>query len=392
MKSDKRNVFSPFQKIFLALLTGTFFLALFFAVLLMRVKVFGNTKPSFLVSAPMSSSLIRRQTERAQLTKPGELIKTLGIHEGMEILDFGAGTGQYTYIFADAMKGTGMVYATDISPEKIRYITQEIERKGIKNITPILTSSTGFDRFYEDLRVDLIFMAHTHYFLSDKILYFSNLKNSLLPGGRLAILSYKMPANFKSEDITDMSGLSAFLKTAGLKYPPFSFFDSAAIEELLRDENTEATEKLKTVIVDNLNRLLSSDLLIKVFFDKDGVLKPGPDLLPEEKVFMEWLMRFLTVETPSMDQATIPGVAISSADVHRDFCKMYINRILIVSYLRPFLFNGRAPYLPGNSSQGDSGFMQNEKKMMKGLGYELVGEYDFIPFEELLIFSPKRAE
>jgi ubiquinone/menaquinone biosynthesis C-methylase UbiE len=70
---------------------------------------------------------------RDYLSPPTKIIERIGIQAGVNILDFGAGSGSYSNLVAKIVGSTGRVYATDIHPLAIKEIRKKAETKGIKN-------------------------------------------------------------------------------------------------------------------------------------------------------------------------------------------------------------------------------------------------------------------
>lgn len=62
---------------------------------------------------------VERQAARQHFVNPEDLIASLGITKGMTIVDIGSGPGFVSGLFADALQGTGKVFATDISPQYV---------------------------------------------------------------------------------------------------------------------------------------------------------------------------------------------------------------------------------------------------------------------------------
>ena len=89
--------------------------------------------------------------------KPARIIDTLRIKPGMDILDIGAGTGVFSFRFAEVLDNTGKVFATDISEEMIAFIKEKAAKFGYKNIYPVLVRSEGVDSFYKERSFDIIF-------------------------------------------------------------------------------------------------------------------------------------------------------------------------------------------------------------------------------------------
>ena len=79
-----------------------------------------------LVSASLKVSLLTAP-EKETIFRPTRVIGTLKIKPGMNILDIGAGTGFFTFRFAETLKGTGKVFATDVDPNMIEYIKDKMQ-------------------------------------------------------------------------------------------------------------------------------------------------------------------------------------------------------------------------------------------------------------------------
>ena len=97
--------------------------------------------------------------ERVEMLPVDEIIGILHIKSGMKIVDIGAGTGFFSFPLADALKGTGMVFATDVSKPSLDHITTEITRKGYHNITPVLIHDMYNDPFYTQHTFDIMFVC-----------------------------------------------------------------------------------------------------------------------------------------------------------------------------------------------------------------------------------------
>ncbi len=64
--------------------------------------------------------------ERLQINR---VMDILGISAGKSVADIGAGSGWFTVRAAKRVDRIGTVYAVDINPEAVRYITGESRRK-----------------------------------------------------------------------------------------------------------------------------------------------------------------------------------------------------------------------------------------------------------------------
>lgn len=75
------------------------------------------------------------------LKSKGEtVLRELGIKEGMEILDFGCGSGIYSLIASRIVGRKGKIYALDYDKEPLQELTTKIQAQNITNIEIIKTS------------------------------------------------------------------------------------------------------------------------------------------------------------------------------------------------------------------------------------------------------------
>ena len=117
--------------------------------------------------------------ERAQILPPAAVVKALNITPGIKILDAGAGTGFFTFPFAEALGGTGRVFATDIDPAMIDLLKNTVREKGYGNVVPVRVGAEGSDPFYKSAVFDVMFFAEVYHYLWRPIDYFRELRPSL---------------------------------------------------------------------------------------------------------------------------------------------------------------------------------------------------------------------
>ena len=56
----------------------------------------------------------------------------IGLRPGMAVADIGAGTGLFTWLFAEKVGTKGTVYAVDISPAFLKYIAAQAKQRGLE--------------------------------------------------------------------------------------------------------------------------------------------------------------------------------------------------------------------------------------------------------------------
>lgn len=71
--------------------------------------------------------------------KPEEIVKNIGLEQGMTVVDFGAGTGHYALAAAKLVGESGRVYAVDVQKDLLAKIKSEAEKSGLSNLEIIWT-------------------------------------------------------------------------------------------------------------------------------------------------------------------------------------------------------------------------------------------------------------
>ena len=110
----------------------------------------------------------------------------LDIRPGKSVADVGAGSGWFT-VRAAARVGTGgRVYAEDINPEAIAYITQRAEREKLANIEPVQGSVD--DTKLPQKSVDAVLILKTYHEFAHPVPLMEKLRASLRPGAKVGII------------------------------------------------------------------------------------------------------------------------------------------------------------------------------------------------------------
>lgn len=120
--------------------------------------------------------------------KPHEVIQALALKPDAIIADIGSGTGYFAARFAN-MLPKGRVYGVDTEPDMVKYLAERAKREGLKNIVAV-AGKPGDPRLPE--KADLIIFVDVYHHVEDRERYFRQLQNSLKPGGRLAIIDFRM--------------------------------------------------------------------------------------------------------------------------------------------------------------------------------------------------------
>lgn len=127
--------------------------------------------------------------ERDQYQKPAQVIEALGLKPGMAVADLGSGSGYFTRRFIEAVTDRGMVYAVDVEPEMLAYAKESIVHMHVPYSVEFILARPDSPKLpYES--VDLIFVCNTIHHLEERSTYFRNVRTSLKPNGRIAIIDF----------------------------------------------------------------------------------------------------------------------------------------------------------------------------------------------------------
>jgi len=303
------------------------------------------------------------------------------------MLDIGTGSGQYALAFARTVEGIGTIYATDISGPAINFLKQESEKEGLDAIVPLVVQNEGLDPFYKEHRFDVVFIAHAHYYINDRVAYFKGLKESINPGGKLAILGYKSVMPIQMTDVTSWKGLIKTLVELIPEDPFYPKFESIIMDINGSANRQEVSVSIKKSVVEKLNEISLDPCFSGQFFN-DLKLKEEVAVTPAEGKVLRYFRRFLTLEDQVLDNQGCADLNGTNFNAKHYFMIKTINLTMVVQKFRQFLFvQNPPPYLPGGSDP--SLHMQKLQRDMAVAGFSLETAHDFIPYEILFIFKPR---
>lgn len=118
--------------------------------------------------------------------KPHDVIQALALAPDAVVADVGAGTGYFAVRLAN-MLPAGRVYAVDVEPDMVRYLTERAKREKRENMVAIAGLP---DDPKLPGKVDLVLMVNVFHHVDDRTRYFRRLGAALKTGGRVAIIDY----------------------------------------------------------------------------------------------------------------------------------------------------------------------------------------------------------
>jgi len=346
-------------KYILILLLATFFFS--------NVKVYADENSNQKLAHYLSAQIYRINN----FSKNDELMEVLNVRPNMTILDIGTGTGQYAYKFAEKLQGTGNVFATDIDADFINYVIQETKKRGLTNLYPVLVKMDGVDEFYAKHNYDLILVFNVYWTLRDRVNYFSEMKKHINKNGRVVILSIKFLLPFSLHDINDFDGLIKELTLESEDSPFYKDLHESTRELLRHQSDVEHRENLKNAIVADFNQMRLDTNFWRQFLMNNLTFKEEVSFPSgEERSYATWLLLRLD------NNFDLSNRSISKI--------LRLNKLLIVQRFQKYLYKGTGIY-PYKKNNYYNTFMI--KREFQEAGYRFEKEYNFIPFQFVLVFS-----
>jgi len=151
---------------------------------------------------------------------PVKNIEQIGILPGMEVADFGAGSGAHTLAVSRALMSTGRVYAIDIQQDLLSKIKNNAVREGRYNVDVIwgdIEKQNGTK--LRDFSVDFVLLTNILFQVENKAGVVAEVKRVLKPGGKVLVMDWsdsfgnigpKKDTVFTKEKATELFSKSGF--------------------------------------------------------------------------------------------------------------------------------------------------------------------------------------
>ncbi|HEY6373146.1 MAG TPA: class I SAM-dependent methyltransferase [Candidatus Sulfotelmatobacter sp.] len=121
--------------------------------------------------------------ERLQINR---VMDILGIAPGKGVADIGAGSGWFTVRAARRVGASGLVYAVDINPEAIRYVSERAQKEKLRNVKTLLGKAD--DPVLPARSLDAVLLLKTYHEVAQPVALLRNLRGALRPGAKVGII------------------------------------------------------------------------------------------------------------------------------------------------------------------------------------------------------------
>lgn len=116
------------------------------------------------------------------------LVRALELTAGQTVADIGAGAGQLTVLLARAVGPAGHVYGTELNVDRLRAIREAADAAGLKNVTVVEGHATRTN--LPERCCDALVVRFVYHHFKDPGLMNASLRQSVKPGGFLAIIDF----------------------------------------------------------------------------------------------------------------------------------------------------------------------------------------------------------
>lgn len=175
--------------------------------------------------------------DRDETEQPDKVIEALKIAPGSVVADVGAGTGYFSIRIAKKIGPEGKVLATDVQPEMLRQLTENMKKAGVKNVDRIL--ATANDSKLPTGKVDLVLMVDVYHELQDPERTMAQIRKSLKNDGRLVLVEYRgedPDVPIKPEHKTTLRQIRYEIEPMGFRLKEvFEFLPHQHVEVFVKD-------------------------------------------------------------------------------------------------------------------------------------------------------------
>ena len=113
----------------------------------------------------------------------------VGLTEGMEVADLGAGTGLFVPMFSRSVGSDGAVYAVDISPAMLEHLQARKADEQWDNVTVVTCSERSAELAADS--VDRVFICDTYHHFEYPRSTMRSVRDALRDGGEVVIVDFE---------------------------------------------------------------------------------------------------------------------------------------------------------------------------------------------------------
>ena len=158
---------------------------------------------------------------REVYSKRHAVVKELKLKPGLDVADIGAGTGFYSFLFAEEVGPKGKVYAVDITEGFLTAINSIAKKQKLENIQTILSNQK--DTLLPPNSIDVAFVCATYHHFEYPKTTLATIHRALRPGGKLVIIVFRKQEGLSSNWVmghvrSDQQAVIKEIEPTGFKF------------------------------------------------------------------------------------------------------------------------------------------------------------------------------
>ena len=126
--------------------------------------------------------------EREEEEEPQKLMGLMALRPADVVADIGAGTGYFSFRMAKRVK-EGKVLAVDIQPEMLDLLKKAADKRGVKNVEPVLGKVDNPN--LPEAAVDAVLLVDAYHEFDHPREMMEAIVRALKPGGRVVLVEYR---------------------------------------------------------------------------------------------------------------------------------------------------------------------------------------------------------
>ena len=170
---------------------------------------------------------------RAVYAQRFAIVDALDLSPGDVIADIGAGTGFFSFLFADAVGRTGRVQAVEISPRFLDHLRTETERRGLENVDVVEGTTSSVE--LPTGETSIAFICDVYHHFESPMDSLASLYDAIEPGGELVLIEFHRIEGVTNEFIFEHVRAGREVFQAEIEAAGFRFEEEIPLEGL--DDN-----------------------------------------------------------------------------------------------------------------------------------------------------------
>jgi ubiquinone/menaquinone biosynthesis C-methylase UbiE len=120
-----------------------------------------------------------------------KIVEAVGLHPGQAVADIGAGTGLFSWMFAEKVGPKGTVYAVEIAPAFLKFLGEQAHKRALEMVVKPVRSTQDTTNLAPG-SIDLAFVCATYHHFEHPEEVLASTHRSLRPGGRLVVIDFDL--------------------------------------------------------------------------------------------------------------------------------------------------------------------------------------------------------